>query len=451
MRRGLTSFGLLSLIACGNPDEQSVTPISEKLSTLAFSPGHDRLFGVTYDATGSIYAAGVAADGIAATDDHASIIAKFNAQGELDPQWGDGGLVRRNLQVGTNGELARGIVVQSTGHVVISASIEHAGGDARDRDIAVARFNTDGSKDTRFGTDGIVVLDLNSGEAMGATGPIIVPDQVWGLSLAADDKLIVTGATKAPTRNDTDFAVIRLNADGSRDARFGNNGVFTLDINNLSASPRNATVLDDGSIIMSGYQRSAEGVVSPVLFKLTPNGTLDTRFGTNGVYNEVILRSVAEVYQAALHDGSFVTAGYGRDSASQSLDWLSIRVNGNGQRDTTYGNSGHVRIDLAGHNDNARSLAVLPDNRVVLAGGARNTADNLDGMLVFLTPDGQPDISVGDNGRRVVDLGGPNDFFWSVAVAPNKKSMVAVGLAGAGEGADDDAVLMVLPLQVELR
>ena len=107
------------------------------------------------------------------------------------------------------------------------------------------------------------------------------------------------------------------------------------------------------------------------------------------------------------------------------------------------------RLDVAGHNDNARALSVLPDNRVLLVGGGRNDATNLDGMLVMLTPEGKPDTTFGTDGRRVFDLGGPNDFFWSVSVAPDQKSIAAVGVAGAATepgSPDDDAVILVLPL-----
>ncbi len=255
----------------GTPVDGRRRPAGATPSVVAVSAtGHDRFFGVTYDAAGSFYAVGVVSDSnVAATADFETVVAKFSAAGVLDTSFGTGGYARHNLAVGLGGEVARGIVVQSTGKIVVAATIEHVGAmDPRDRDIALVRFNANGTRDTAFGTNGVVTLDLSDG----------VLD---GHHLRRRHGL---GAHRLPRRpprghrrpkrtggTDTDFAVVRLSADGVRDAAFGTNGVATVDINNRSANPRTATLLPDGSIVVSGYMDDG-GVVKPVLFKLTPRG-----------------------------------------------------------------------------------------------------------------------------------------------------------------------------------
>ena len=124
------------------------------------------------------------------------MIAKLTPAGALDTSFGSGGVIVRNAANGTNGELFRNIVVQSTGKIVVAGTIEHAGAtDARDRDAAVMRFNADGTKDTTFGatgaggaggtggsgggtaTDGIIVLDLSTGTPNGSGLSV---DSGWG-------------------------------------------------------------------------------------------------------------------------------------------------------------------------------------------------------------------------------------------------------------------------------
>src|SRR4030095_16153868 len=128
------------------------------------------------------------AESTASTVDSALLVAKFTAAGALDKTFGDQGFVTMNVAPGTNGELFRGIVVQSTGKVVVSGTIEHAGAtDARDRDVALGRFNANGTKATTFGTNGVVVLDFSTGVPVGTSG--FAADSVWGLAKypGADD------------------------------------------------------------------------------------------------------------------------------------------------------------------------------------------------------------------------------------------------------------------------
>jgi uncharacterized delta-60 repeat protein len=416
--------------------------------------GHDRFYGVAHDAAGNIFATGHVADATSSTADYATALVKFLPSGNPDPSFGTAGVVTYNAAVGAGGELARGIVVQSTGKIVVSASVEHAGGDPRDRDVAIMRFTTTGTLDTTFGTAGVRILDLSSGEVGdGGTadgGTTIVPENTWGLSAFPNDDLIVLGARKADGRTDTDFAMVKLKADGTTDTTFATNGMFTLDINNASGNPKTAAILPDGSVVGSGYMNSGGQV--PVIWKLTPAGVLDTSFGVNGVFNQPVLAAATEAYGVALQGTSFVTSGYGRNSTSESLDFLSIRLTGAGMLDTTYGTNGAARVDVAGFADNGRALAVLPDNRVAMFGGGRPTMSDVDAMVAVLTPDGKPDTSFAPNGFRVYDLGGNNDFFWAGSVAPDKKSLAVVGIKSgtpAGDAAppgNDDAALLILPL-----
>ena len=424
--------------AGGSPAEAKpvIVPISEN--------GHDRFFGVTHDPQGNIYATGIVSDGTDATADFATVVAKFLPTGELDPSFGTKGFATHNIVVGTNGEVTRGIVVQSTGKIVVAGTVEHVGAaDARDRDIAAIRFNPNGTLDTTFGTNGVAILDLSDGELVGTT---YVADSHWGLSLYPNDKLVLTGAQKAPGRTDLDFAVVRLEANGSFDTTFGTNGVTLLDINMQGASPRTATILADGSAVVTGYTRDVDSVVSPVLFKVTPTGQLDTTFGVNGVFKQIVLGSVTEAYGAALQGTSFVTAGYGRNAAADSLDWISLRIGANGKLDTTYGENGVTKVDVAGFNDNARCVLTLPDNRVLLAGGGRPTMDNVDAMVGLLLENGKVDPSFNAQGFKVYDLGGTSDFFWGSALSPDKKTVALVGVKGVAMGmGDDDAALMLMP------
>jgi len=416
--------------------------------------GHDRFYGVTFDAAENIFAVGVTAPSTAKDADFSTVVAKFTPSGELDESFGVDGYAIRNLAVGTSGELARNIVVQSTGKIVVVATIEHtAATDVRDRDIALARFNPDGQKDATFGTDGIVTLDLSDGVALSATS--YLADSAWGLALYPDDRLVVSGGLVSGRGTDTDFAIVRLSADGVRDASFGSQGLFTLDtlVGTLSnnASPRNLTLLPGtAGIIGAGYQPVPGFDTKPVVFHVTDDGKLDASFGVSGVFSEAVLTEQTETYAAiAQSDGKLVTTGYGRELSTETTDIVSMRLNADGTRDSSYGDAGILRLDIGGFGDNSRKLLALPDDGLVLVGGGRPTADNVDGVVVALTADGRPDTRFTGSGFELFDLGGPADFIWGVALSPSKTRIAAVGIKGVGTTAttgDDDAALLLMKL-----
>jgi uncharacterized delta-60 repeat protein len=169
------------------------------------------------------------------------------------------------------------------------------------------------------------------------------------------------------------------------------------------------------------------------------------------VFDTYLLDEQAETYAARLQGDKLVTTGYGRSLPTETTDILSLRLNADGTLDTTYGTAGMVRIDVAGFADNSRNLLVLPDKRIVLAGGGRPAADNVDGFIAMLTENGQPDTNFSPKGWKTVDLGGPADFLWSVALSPDGKTLAFVGFKGVGANptpatANDDAVLLLVPV-----
>jgi len=415
--------------------------------------GNDRFYGVTFDADDNIYAVGVTSTGFDATADYATVVAKFTPEGALDQSFGDNGYAIRNVAVGLAGELARGIALQSDGKIIVSETVEHPGSaDARDRDIAVLRFNADGTKDSDFGVDGVKIIDLSDGVLVGSS---YLADSAWGMAVYPDDRIVVEGGLVAASKTDTDFALVRLSKDGEYDNTFGTKGVFTLDtqigepqISN-NASPRNLTLLaGTRGIIGAGYQPVPGADTKPCVFHVTNAGKLDTSFGVDGVFSESVLPEQTETYAAVPQsDGSLVTTGYGRELESQTTDIVSLRLNPDGTRDMSYGNGGLVRIDVAGFADNSRKLVVLPNDHIVLVGGGRATSADVDGVVIALTPDGKPETSFSDSGFKTFDLGGPADFLWGVAVSPSQTRVVAVGIKGATTNtSNDDAALLVMKL-----
>ena len=73
---------------------------------------------------------------------------------------------------------------------------------------------------------------------------------------------------------------------------------------------------------------------------------------------------------------------------------------------------------------------------------------NIDGMVVRLTPGGTLDPAYGQSGRKLFDMGGPNDSVFGVALSPDGSRVAVVGYLGrdtSGSAKDDGAVLWLQP------
>jgi uncharacterized delta-60 repeat protein len=413
----------------------------------ALSAEHDRLLSAAFDGANRLYAAGWVATG----DDQAMAVSRFGLDGGLDQTFGDKGVATANVAVGGKAvELARSVVVQASGKIVVAGPVEHdpsATGDAaKDTDVALVRFDQDGRLDPSFGSGGIVRLDLSTGVAEGTA---YRADTSWGLIEVAGDKLLLVAGQVAPGRTDLDFAVVRLTADGATDPSFGAGGVSLVGAApGASDVPKTAVELPDGRVVVTGYA-SVAGTVQTVLFRLATDGALDPTFGTDGVSVQALLGNVTEAYAVGvLGNGRLVTTGYGKDSADAKVDLIIGGFTPDGAVDRAHGDNGVVRIDLAGDDDRGRSLVGLPGGGALVVGSGKATASNLDGLVVRIDGSGALDEAFGTSGRRLYDLGGPNDSFFGVAVSPDRSRVAVVGYVGQatnGSGKDDGAVLWLEP------
>jgi uncharacterized delta-60 repeat protein len=465
----------------------------------ASAVGHDRFYGVAHDKDGKIVAVGQVSSSIETTADYAILVARFLPTGEVDKTFGNDGFAVKNVAVGgqvasENGENGRGVVILSDGKIVVAGQAEHdpaaAGLAARDMDVVLVKFNTNGTVDETWGTKGVVRHDLNTGTITSTTNATTMvttqswtgSDVVWSLGLSGD-KYVVHGNQRATgnktdgtPRTDTDWALLRLNADGSLDTSFNGTGKVTLDIGEVGNSARSASVLADGSIIGAGYTTTT-GLISaagqstqqPVLYKVTPSGAFDTTFATAdkttapGVFYDLVVPETlrCEAYGAAVQGDKLVTIGYGPTTApttgAATSDVIYARFSAEGAPDKSFGKDGTVYHDPGMYGDNGRALVVLPDNRLLGLGGARPTPavpptmgnPPVDAYVGLLEKDGEPSDYFGKDsgGFKLYDLGGTNDFFWAGSVAPDKKSVAVVGIAsGASTANDDDAALLILPL-----
>lgn len=467
MRKNLLLGGVLAtgmiLSACSGDDDSAATddettttagaaaPITGLddafgsagiLATPQSATGHDRFITVAEGPDGSIYASGFTSEGT----DRMFSVTRFDPDGTPDASFGTAGTAAINVQVGgTDAEVARGLIVEEDGKVVLSGPVEHEASAKDDQDIAIVRLDTDGDLDPSFGDGGIARIDLGAGKAV--QGAAFATDNAWGITARADGYAVsAVTANQAPDRTDSDYAIVGVTDEGRPDPAFGTDGVVIADLSGSGDSARNIHTLEDGSIMSTGYSHDEADVVTPVLIKVSADGVLDESFGDGGIANHKVLAAVTESYQFVEHEDGYVLAGYGGDDPEGTLDMVVYRFTENGAWDKTFGEAGVRRVDLAGENDRGRNLAVLPDGSILVVGSGSLVADQVDAMAVLLDPAGNVIDSFGDAGHVLVDLGGPGDGFFGITVAADGGTVYLAGFSGAdpeGTGNDDSALARI--------
>ena len=410
------------------------------LATPITATDDDRFISVVEGPDGLIYASGFTAIG----DDHAFAVSRFNPDGTADDAFGDGGTATVNVTVGGGGaEAARGLVVHDDGKVVVAGSFEKDptadGQAAGDLDVAVVRLEPNGTPDATFGEGGIARIDLGAGRSIDAE--TYITDNAWGLTARAGGyAAFAVTPNQDPDRTDADYAIVGLTDTGALDPTFGTGGVVIADVDASGDSARNISTDAAGNIVANGYSRDGDGIVSPVLVKVDAQGVLDESFGDGGIANHIVLPGVTESYNFDLQGDNYILAGYGRgEDTEATVDMVVYRFLADGSLDASFGAGGVTQVDLAGEDDRARNVTVLPNGNILVVGSGKLDADNVDALVVMLDLDGAPLTSFGAEGHVLVDLGGSGDAFFGVTLLADASGALLAGYKGADpDGAEND-------------
>jgi uncharacterized delta-60 repeat protein len=288
-----------------------------------------------------------------------------------------------------------------------------------------------GDLDTTFGRSGKVVTDFNH-----------TTDIANAVALQADGKIIVVGTTYANNDySNEDFAVVRYNANGKVDTTFGVNGRVTTDFPGLAAVASSVVVQSDGKIVVAGGafpQFTFAGNFEIVRYN--SDGSLDTTFGNGGIV-ETVFPAGSYAFAVALQsDGKIVAAGTyfaNFNPGDQSdTDFALARYNPDGSLDSSFGVGGEVTTDFSGREDDAYSVLIQSDGKIVAVGSANSTTNYYDFAAARYLSNGTLDTSFGTGGIVTTDFGMHDlDIAYSAALQTDGK-IVAGGMAILNGGLD---------------
>ncbi len=230
-------------------------------------------------------------------------LVQYTSSGALDSGFGSGGIV--TTPIFSLDADAAALAVQGDGKIVAAGLAGSAFTNVWD--VALLRYNTDGTLDLPFGgtNTGMAITDIGSSS-----------NYANAVALQADGKIVVAGNAFAnPFANTSDFAVLRYNTDGTLDtAGFGSpNGYVTTNIGAFDNGFAVAVQPLDGKIVVAGNADAGMGD-RLALLRYTGNGSLDNSFGTGGIVTRTASGPsiIAGAFAVALQplDGAIVVVGY---------------------------------------------------------------------------------------------------------------------------------------------
>jgi uncharacterized delta-60 repeat protein len=304
-------------------------------------------------ADGKLVAAGITYGQIA--------LVRYNANGSLDPSFGNDGVVETSIPDGY--AEANAAVLQPDGKIVVAGDYQSAENGA---EFALARYDSNGSLDTSFGSGGIVLTQVQD-----------VSSKAFGVVLQPDGKIVAGGEATSSTGSGS--ALVRYLSNGWLDTSFGTGGVV------FSTQPGEngfaaLALQPDGKIL-------GVGQTTP-LTRYDTDGSLDTTFGSGGISGASTPQAAALALQA---DGKIVVAG------GTSNSFVLVRVDPGGAVDPSFGANGVVTTPMGSGSAEASGVAIQPDGKIVAAGTTRPQSNALITVARY-DEDGSLDSTFGSGG-----------------------------------------------------
>lgn len=355
-------------------------------------------YGSVLQPDGKLLITGELANGTDNTD--AFFTYRFDASGQPDPTFGDTGKVITRLHP-LSLNLANTVLLQPDGKILVGG-----GGNSSapitlgpEYNLALVRYNTNGSLDTGFGNGGIVETDLGSSV-----------EQIRALVVLNDGSILADGQN----------ALVKYTAAGSLDPSFASGGVLIHNLNIYSM-----LVQPDGKIVSVGYSWDNATGMDFVVLRYLSNGTPDSSFGVNGVVR-VDFGSIHD-YAYKVHlkaNGDLIVTGNSSVGDSKNK-FAAVCLQSSGAINTAWGSQG-LSVALSNQRENFLNGSVmLPGSDKLLLCGLSWGQTSVPTRAIVMRIDslGQFDYSL--NGSGFINVNGINmSHFNHILVQPDSKVVV---------------------------
>jgi uncharacterized delta-60 repeat protein len=327
--------------------------------------GQEQAYDVALQANGKIVVVGQICSNTAPTCDVA--LARYNPNGALDSTFSGDGKVASDFGGEDNGSFG-GIAIHGV-KIVVAGYVWNGA----DYDFAVYRYLSNGRLDPTFSGDGKVRINFGVGRQDGANDLVI----------QSDGKIVVVGSTADANSSNSNFALARLNPNGSLDATFSGDG---RQIANFGGEDFGGSVAlqPNGKIVVAGSKNTA-ALGFFALARFNANGNLDATFaGTGKKLLSVMPNRDSGASDVLIQPGGKIVVTGSTDNGTND-DFALVRLNGNGSLDTTFSGNGRAFFDFGGE-DNGIALALQPSDGKYVIGGLTHDGTQRDMALARILP-----------------------------------------------------------------
>ncbi|RYE21626.1 MAG: hypothetical protein EOP51_15190 [Sphingobacteriales bacterium] len=330
----------------------------KKTGDLDLAFGVNGFADVQLSATASNYAVSLALQpdgkilvaGVVHQNDDDIAILRFNTDGSADASFGNNGVVKTGTYTGCN-DMAQKLLLRPDGKILVAARKAKTGEKTKE---LLIQYKDDGDIDNSFGTNGMVMSSYDGNET-----------DLQSATLQPDGKILTTGYTYVGQVSNADVFVTRYNEDGSIDMNFGDEGrVIKNYVPTAKEDGRRILVQSSGKIVVACYAT----MLSFLTFRLNEDGTDDKRYGTNGV-SSLNLNLSDFSFDAMLVGKDEILIG-GNVETTGSYDYNIVRLDKNGNSKYTFGANGQITTDVFGYPDYLFTLAQQADGKIVAAGSS---------------------------------------------------------------------------------
>ncbi|MEJ7863306.1 MAG: FG-GAP-like repeat-containing protein [Pyrinomonadaceae bacterium] len=336
----------------------------------------------------------------------------FAAPGDLDTSFGNGGFAFSALGItnSTQGPYGNSLAIQPDGKIVVAGGrfFPANGGGIPVFSPVISRFLPNGAVDSSFGTNGAIFE------------PFGLFSEFNSVKIQPDGKIVAAGYVYNGG-SETKMLIIRYNPDGSRDTSFGGLG-FVLLVFNLRERANDLIIQPDGKIIAAGFTCISQEC-SFALARVNSDGSLDASFGVGGKVTTGFNSNSTGITSTLLQpDGKLIVGGSAGDIAF-------ARYNSDGSLDNTFNGNGKVVIDNPNGNSGLSQIVLQSDGKIVGAGQSQNTDTDSDIILVRLNQNGNLDSSFGSGGIVKTSFSNGADAAKALLIQPNGK-LIVIGRSG---------------------
>lgn len=289
-----------------------------------------------------------------------AFIAKFNSNGTKDITFGTNGFVKTNL--GSNEDNINSFVFTNTGEIY---AVAHSFNTTSNQNISfLIKYNASGLLDTTFGSNGIMEIVLPNSNSLNT------------IAIQSNDKILLSGnMTNSASNND--ILLVRLNLDGSFDTTFGTNGIVTTDFNSINESSNDLVIDSNNKITVIGTASGTSYLARFAVAQYNSDGSLNTSFNSTGkllITNNVsgFTTSFGKKIKI-LPDNSLLFSGH--SIGNNNYDLVLMKYNSNGTPVTGFGNNGQFLYQNSALQEFSNDVHLQSDGKVVVS-GLKTSASN---------------------------------------------------------------------------